>query len=228
MLLHIRPRIYCPFGDEANRHLAVKLVELTLEPPGLYLRDGIELASGRPYPNKGYIVACRRQRSRKAIDGILIETDRPEGDLICTAKWAIDAELVVTHRVQYRLLDQDFDAATDDATLWGAWLPSNGKDWPGPWPDRQPAWARALAGLAVDPCMQIRSLPENERLEADREEAKHQKQLTDMLDEHGIIIERREIFPMPTVERERLTDPRFNQTLHMRLPQIEAVFRGNA
>jgi hypothetical protein len=228
MLLHIRPRIYCPFVDKANHQLAVKLVELTLEPLGIYLRDGIELATGRPYPNKGYIVACRRQRSRKASDGILIETDRPTGDLIYTAKWAVDAELVVTHRIQYRLLDQDFDAATDAATLWCAWSAFNGKDWPGPWPDRRPAWVRGLVDLAVEPCMQIRSPTENERLEADREKASHQNQLTDTLDEDGIIIERREIFSMPTIERERLTDPRFNQTLNMRLPQIEMVFPGNA
>lgn len=76
--------------------------------------------------------------------------------------------------------------------------------------------------------MQIRSPTENERLEADREKASHQNQLTDTLDEDGIIIERREIFSMPTIERERLTDPRFNRTLNMRLPQIEMVFPGNA
>jgi hypothetical protein len=66
MLMHIRPRIYCPFGDEDNHHVAVKLIELTLEPLGLYLRDGVELATGRPYPNKSYVVASAAARQLTA------------------------------------------------------------------------------------------------------------------------------------------------------------------
>jgi hypothetical protein len=112
-------------------------------------------------------------------------------------------------------LDEDFDAATDKTELWFAWSPPSGKNWPGPfphgWPNRCPAWAIGLAGLVVEPCMQIRSPQANERLDAQREEANHQKQLIDTFDKHGIIIESREIFPMPTVERERLTDPKFNE-----------------
>jgi hypothetical protein len=67
MLLHIRPKLfsYCD---------AVELVDLEIKPLGLFLRGGRELATRRPYPNKGYVVGCRRAGSRKALDGILIET----------------------------------------------------------------------------------------------------------------------------------------------------------
>src|SRR5262249_7944386 len=33
--------------------------------------------------------------------------------LCMRTRWAINAELVVTHEVEYRLLDQDFDAASE-------------------------------------------------------------------------------------------------------------------
>ena len=80
----------------------VQLVDMALYPTGLRLRGGIELIIRRPYPNKHYAVACRRHGHNKAFDGIRIEAERPTGELIYTARWAIDAELVVTHRVRYR------------------------------------------------------------------------------------------------------------------------------
>lgn len=97
MLLHIRPRLFCPFKN-------VALVDLTIEPLVLQLVGGIDLATGRPYRNKYYTVAYRKQ-GRKAIDGILIETGNPIEELGYTARWAIEAALLVTHRVLYTALD---------------------------------------------------------------------------------------------------------------------------
>ena len=83
MLLHIRPQLFFPFSE------AVEIVELRLDPWGLQLRGGIDLVARRPYPNKRYNVACRRQR-RKAIDGILVQVANSAVDEFhYTARWAI-------------------------------------------------------------------------------------------------------------------------------------------
>jgi hypothetical protein len=111
MLLHIRPRLYSPF-----KHVA--LMKLGIEPFGVEFRAD-ELRTGRPYPNRWYAVGCLR-RGRKAVDGILIETPKVVDEFRCTARWAVDAELVVTHRVDYKVIDHDFDAASDSMVLWHA------------------------------------------------------------------------------------------------------------
>jgi hypothetical protein len=71
---------------------------------------GVDLATRRPYPNKRYAVACRRE-GRKAIEGILIENSPPVEKLDYTARWVVDAEFVATHRVSYKLLH-------NRATMW--------------------------------------------------------------------------------------------------------------
>lgn len=177
MLLHIRLRLFSPFRKP-------QLVELTIEPLGLHLR-GTDLATRRPYGNNGYAVACRR-KNRKAVDGILIETPQRVTSLHYTARWALDAELVVTHKVNYKLLDQEFDAASDSMMLWYGCLASLGG-----WSSRWPAWAEGLWPAAVEPKMEV--LPTKDSTRA-----------VDVLDERGWITERREVFAMPTIERERI------------------------
>src|SRR6516225_9128261 len=103
MLLHIRPRLFCPYTRD------VKLVDIALDPPGLQLRGGSDLITRRPYVNKHYAVGCPRYGRNKAFDGILVEMDRPPAsEMVYTARWAFDAERMVTHQVTYQLLDDDF------------------------------------------------------------------------------------------------------------------------
>src|ERR1700683_4536693 len=101
MLLHIRPRLFCPFRNTA-------LIDLEIKPLGIHLLGGVDLTTRRHYPNKRYAVACRK-RGHKAFDGILIETETRVTDLLYTARWAIEGELCVTHSVDYKVLDHDFD-----------------------------------------------------------------------------------------------------------------------
>jgi hypothetical protein len=183
---------------------------MTLDPPGLHLRGGVELATRRPYPNKGLAVACRRHRTRKAISGILIETARPTGELVYTARWAVHAELLVTHRVIYRLLDDDFDAASDDMMLWYAGSPESGG-----WSSRWPAWAEGLAPVHAQPLMRI--LPVHSAHEADQK-----TRTIDKTDSQGWIVERHQVFAMPTIERERITRNDFKE---IPWPPLETAFR---
>jgi Family of unknown function (DUF6012) len=81
MLLHIRPKLFAPFKDP------VALVDLEITLFGLQFRGGVDLATRRPYPNKRFPVACRRE-ARKALDGILIETPGPVDEFHVTARWA--------------------------------------------------------------------------------------------------------------------------------------------
>jgi hypothetical protein len=194
MLLHIRPRLFSPF-----RHVA--LVALEIEPLGLEF-EASELRTGRPYPNKRYAVGCLR-RGRKAVDGILIETATILDEFRCTARWAVCAELVVTHRVDYRVIDHDFDAVSDSMVLWYATMDGLA--------NRFPAEAKDVAPMNAEPMMEIEPMerPRSRRLNVD-------------LVEDGWIVHRHEIFSMPTIERKRITEPRCDE---LRTPSVELALR---
>src|SRR5579863_7814659 len=101
MLLHIRPRLF--LRDKRR----CELTELAVEPFGLHLRGGVELATRRPYPNKRFHVACRKE-GQKAINGLLIETRDHVSEFSTVARWTVEAAPPVTHRVTYTIIDQDF------------------------------------------------------------------------------------------------------------------------
>lgn len=207
MLLHIRPRLYSPYRK-------VELIDLAIDPLGLHLKGGADLATRRPYANKRYAVACRKH-GLKAIDGILVETEAPLDEFHVTARWAVEAARAVTHHVHYRLLDHDFDAASDDMILWAAVALEIGKvseieKWPMKWRDRSPAWARAQKPVYAVPVMEIHA-PGQER-----------PNTTDAIDiETGWIMSRSQTFEMPTIERERITTSAPSD----RLPLFSMAFR---
>lgn len=184
MLLHIRPRIFSRYR--------VALIELEVSPFGLHLAGGIDLATRRPYPNKWYSVACRKL-GNKAIDGILIETGAPLDELHTTERWAVEASTVVTHRVHYRLLDHDFDAASDSTQFWYACCAELG-GWSDRWPDG--ARNRNRPPIKYEPVMEVEpGLSQQQRLSKD---------VIDV--QSGWIVVREETFSMPTIERERITE----------------------
>jgi hypothetical protein len=198
MLLHIRPRIFSPF-----RHVA--LVDLEFLDLGISLTGGVDLATRRPYRNKDYAVGCRKQ-GHKAVDGILIETKGLLDEFHCRARWAIEAEEVIIHDVHYRLLDDDFDAASDNMTLWDADFAELGG-----WPDRRPAWwTDKVTPVGAEPVMHALVSKESRR---DRE----------TVDEEywEYILRRRQTFAMPTIERGRLLSAKLND----RMPTLDAVFQ---
>lgn len=203
MLLHVTPRLLEPLGAP----LRCELIDVHVPELSLTLQGGRDVIARRPYPNRHYQVACR-QVGRKAIAGLFIETpDRIEA-LTVSTRWAIEGEIVATHRVRYEILDQDFDAATDNMTLWYGM--SSGL---GGWRSRWPAFAEGWTPAAAQPRMDV--------LRGHR--APGQIDFTDTVGRTGVITERRETFRMPTVERERLLQ---RTSLTERLPALEDAFRG--
>lgn len=66
MLIHLIPNI---LADRS--HVPCSLVDLTSPELGLNLIGGKELTARRPYPNKHYLVACRKV-GQKAVNGFLV------------------------------------------------------------------------------------------------------------------------------------------------------------
>jgi hypothetical protein len=198
MLLHIRPRLFSHFRN-------VDLLEMDMPELGLCLTGRVDLVTRRPYPNKGYAVACRKH-GRKTVDGIFIETKEALDEFHVSARWAIEAERIVSHNVHYKLLDHDFDAASDDMMLWHAQCEELGG-----WPSRKPTWCtKEIAPVLVEPFMEV---------VAGRPRAQ-------TVDEEngGMIVARWQSFEMPTLERERVLGNRW----HDRMPSIDAAFHARA
>ena len=191
MLLHLRPRLYY------SRFRNVQLLDVKLDGLGLHLRGGVDLMTGRPYPNKDYLVACRRE-GRKAINGIFIETRQHVEGFECVTRWAVEGMRVLTHRVTYRALDKKHDAMSDDSVLW---LGCD-KEF-GDWPSRVPASGRQESHMEA--------VPLDGPGEGDR------------LDREGWIVERWAQIAVPTIERGRFNSKLAE--LSPRLPQLASAFQ---
>ena len=191
MLLHIRPRLFSPFKT-------VYLIEFDIL--GLHLTRK-ELATRRPYPNKRWAVACRRQGGTKAMDGILIETKDILSEYRYAARWAIlpsslppsssspaEAQYVASHYVHCKILDRDFDAVSEHTMFWH----------------------RCSPGLGYEPALEV---IRSERCPSNA---------VDIVGESRMIICRRQTWEMPTIERERL----FNSKLDHdhRIPSLAMAF----
>jgi hypothetical protein len=196
MLLHIRPRLLSPFKR-------VSLVDLKIEPIGIHLLGGVDLTTGRPYPNKHYAVACRKQ-GRKPLDGILIETKRFIERMSYTARWAVEAELCVTHHVDYKILDHEFDAASDSMMLWHRCCAELGG-----WSNRFPPGSETKVPMTTEPVMEI-----------DPRTVDNRRACEDTI-EGGWIVSRSEVFCMPTIEKGRILHTKLGE----RIPSIGLAFR---
>lgn len=200
MLIHITPRFFT-----GNYAIPVQLVDVTVEPLGLVLRDGVDLAMCQPFPNKRIYVA-RRKVGRKAMNGLLIDTGEvriKEFEVI--TRWAVFAGDVVTHRVKHVVLDEEFDAVSTDMILWHAMCASLGG-----WEPRVPALPSNASPASHMPRMAI--MPE------DREQ--RTGDVVDRLNGAGMVKERHEVFSMPTIQPARLQ----NRRLDDRLPRFEDAF----
>lgn len=203
MLLHIIPRLYVAEPDAPQ----CDLIDFHCPDLGLKLRNGIELVARRPYPNKRYQVACRKV-GQKAMQGILIETAGRVREFTTLTRWAVGADRIVNHQVQYFILDDELDAITDAMVLWNGMSPSLG-GFSRRWPSVAENWTPA----AAQPRMELVS----------RERAGH---YADRLDSAGRVVERAEVFQLHTVERERVL---FNSKsdIYDRIPTADMAFRAS-
>lgn len=198
MLIHITPRLFLPCGNFAQ------LIDLTVDELGLVLGEGKDLATRRPYPNKKYLVGCRKI-GRKAVAGCLIETEQPVRSYTTITRWALNAEDILTHRVHHIVLDDEFDAVTDNMLLW-----HGTSNWSSRWPE-------CAAGL----------IPANAQPRMDAEpNMRRQGDFEDVISHNGLIVYRDETFRVPTIERGRLDGDEC--TGMYQLPSIAAAFRSPA
>lgn len=187
MLIHLRPRCFSPFEE-------VQLVELRIDALNLTLAGGTDLTTGRPYPNKRYAVGCRKI-GRKALDGILIETPGRLRSFVAVYRWAINAEHVAEHHVEYSVLDEEYDAVTENMVMW-----AGASEALGGWSNR---WPEGLSGspASMQPTMEVL-----------RTREKSIRELQDTCNGHGLIARRTERFSMPTVEPERIVTSVWDRT----------------
>ena len=200
MLLHIIPRIHAFRASEPE----CRLVDVRCDALDLHLQEGVELTARRPYPNKNYLVACRKVGQR-AINGLLIATDQRLDQFAVETRWAVGAERVVTHRVRYFVLDTEFDAVTEEMTLWCGRAEPH-------WPSRWPEWAIGIAPIDAQPVMEI--FPRIHRAGT----------CVDRVEDFRVV-ERSEVFQLPTVERERIAPAAARDSWFGRVPELEHAFK---
>ncbi|EJZ60958.1 Hypothetical protein I1A_000037 (plasmid) [Pseudomonas fluorescens R124] len=198
MLIHLTPRI---FGHRTAEPCS--LIDLTCAELGLSLMGGTDLTARRPYLNKNYLVACRKV-GQKAIQGVLIDTPKLVRDFTVVTRWNVEGSHIATHRVRYLVLDEEFDAVSDNMMLWHA---IHGDE---RWKTRIPDLYLGIAHVAVQPRMDVK--PRRERSDA----------VVYAFDEQGCVVERSETFLMHTIERERLHGHYCSN--NERIPGIEAAF----
>lgn len=188
MLIHISPKIY-------SESFGVELIDLTIPEFNLVLKEGRDLIVKTPYPNKNYWVV-RRNRGQKHADGLMFRTDRPVKTFTVTTRWQVmfsGKPKVLTHEVRYELLDYEFDFASSDMCMW------HGLDNP-PFERRSSAQTEGYSPARAEPKMTVFQ----ENSQSSRPPAVMDQ---DILDEYGIVVYRKEVFAMPTLEPERLNYP---------------------
>ncbi|KKY04216.1 MULTISPECIES: DUF6012 family protein [Xanthomonas] len=205
MLIHITPKFY----HAHRRDLAVKLVDLRVTELGIELAGDRDLVARCPYPNKHYLVGCRKV-GQKAVSGILLQTSFHVPHYTVTTRWAIGADRLAVHVVRYEVLDEEFDCITDEMTCWYA---SGQHDWPSRWPvqdlpHKAPCYAAPRMALKDD----SRSTSEF-------------PQVKDTWSD-GWLVRREETFQLHTIALERFCHDGSNK----RFPQLQDAFQvtGNA
>jgi Family of unknown function (DUF6012) len=204
MLLHLCPRIYWPYSNQ------VRLVDFEIEPLGFKIAAD-ELLTGRPYPNRHHKVACRKTTRNKMYNGLLVEIPDGIDEFTTISRWAVDRsrysdisreEWVSTHHVQHRLLDRDFDCASEFKNLWYG-------TYGGKWSQRIPAgWYEN--GRMADPMMEFEAGEKNISRGVDTMDTVA----------HGWINARWQVCDMPTIERGRLQD----EFAGRRMPPVDSAF----
>lgn len=111
MLFHLIPKLYNPYPN-----LKVNLIDVVIPHLNIRLKNGTELTAKSPYPNENYLVACKKTES-KAANGIYIEIDFIKSFSVET-QWSISSDLVISHKVNYHVKDDHYEAITDNHRLF--------------------------------------------------------------------------------------------------------------
>lgn len=182
MILHIVPQIY-----NENPALNIGLVDVAIPELKLQLRNGVDLTVGKPYPNKCYLVG-RRKKGRKAYQGFLVKFPGRLDAFTVVSRWAINAEVVITHVAKHTILDSDFDLVSQDTMLlYGI----HNTPFRARWPLGE---VYNLPPLALNACMRFESY-----------EPTKNGVMTNNEYRGDFIFKRTQTLALPTIEPERLT-----------------------
>jgi hypothetical protein len=77
--------------------------------------EGDALSTGRPHPNKNIWIGMRK--GRKAINGLLLKTDKNLQLFTAEYQWSIENMGVINHRVTTYIEDNEFDMVSQDIML---------------------------------------------------------------------------------------------------------------
>ncbi|EKH8549342.1 hypothetical protein O9030_004574 [Salmonella enterica] len=136
MYLHIVPRLFHLMANKCHPE-SVTIPELD------FRIEGDALSTGRPYPNKNIRVGMRK--GRKAINGLLLKTDKPLKWFTTEYQWCIENMGVITHRVTTCIEDNEFDMVSQDIMLNGGF---------DSWESRVHSAYENLAPVEIQPTME--------------------------------------------------------------------------
>lgn len=108
MYLHIVPSLFHLMANKCH------LESISIPEIGFNV-SGSALSTGRPWPNKNLLVGMRK--GRKAINGLLLKTDKNLKWFTAEFKWNIENMGVINHRVISYIEDDDFDLVSQDIML---------------------------------------------------------------------------------------------------------------
>jgi hypothetical protein len=183
MLIHLIPKIFAnPIAHPCE------LIEFASPELGFTLLGGKDLMVKRPYLNKNYLVACRKA-GQKAMDGVLFDIPSIPDTFSTVTRWLVNGQYEVKHEVVYLILDDEFDALSDDPMFWGSRCAYADK------PERKGRWPEGVRGpiSTTWPYMEVTS------------SKNRAGDIFDILFDQRVI-SRVENFPMHTIERDRLLE----------------------
>lgn len=110
MYIHIVPELFHLMANKCHlESIAISELDFKIE--------GDALSTGRPHPNKNIWVGMRK--GRKAINGLLLKTDKHLKWFTTDYQWHIENMGMINHRVTTYIEDSDFDMVSHDILLNG-------------------------------------------------------------------------------------------------------------
>lgn len=110
MYLHIVPKLFHLMANKCH-------LESIVIPELDFRIEGDALSTGRPHPNKNIWVGMRK--GRKAINGLLLKTDKHFKSFTADYQWHIEDMGMINHRVTTYIEDNEFDMVSQDIMLNG-------------------------------------------------------------------------------------------------------------
>lgn len=110
MFIHIVPSLFHLMANKCHLE-SITIPELDFK------IEGEALSTGRPHPNKNIWVGMKK--GRKAINGLLLKTDKHLNLFTAVYQWNIENLGMIKHRVTTYIEDDEFDMVSQDIMLNG-------------------------------------------------------------------------------------------------------------